>query len=67
MAYTEADLQALQSNIAKGARSLRLSNGEQVEFRTLDEMERLESKMKKSLGLATAGRLITPVTSTGWR
>ena len=66
MAYTQSDLDALQSAIARGARRLRM-NGEEVEFRTLREMERLETKIKQELGLVEARKPIRPVTSSGWR
>lgn len=66
MAYTQSDLDALQSAIAKGTRRVRL-NGEEVEFRDLKEMERIEAKIKGELGLTTAKRIRYPQTSSGWR
>ncbi|WP_243612937.1 phage head-tail joining protein [Shimia aestuarii] len=66
MAYTQSDLDALQSAMARGARRLKM-DGEEVEFRSLDEMMRLESRIKQDLGQANASRVIRPQTSTGWR
>ena len=66
MAYTQSDLDALQSAMARGARRLKM-DGEEVEFRSLDEMVRLETRIKRELGQSSAGRLMKPQTSTGWR
>lgn len=66
MAYTQTDLDKLQAAIAKGARRVRM-NGEEVEFRTLKEMERLETRMKEDLGLLDPRKPVRPVTSSGWR
>lgn len=66
MAYTQSDLDALQSAMARGARRLKM-NGEEVEFRSLSEMERLETRIKQDLGLVDARKPIRPVTSSGWR
>lgn len=67
MAYTQSDLDALQQSIAKGVKSAQM-DGERVDFRDLSEMERLETKIKRELGLVSASRKAhRPVTSTGWR
>jgi hypothetical protein len=66
MAYTAEDLAALQSAIARGARRLRM-NGEEVEFRDLSEMERIEAKIKAELGLTPRRRVFNPTTESGWR
>lgn len=66
MAYTQKDLDALQTAIAKGARKLRM-NGEEVEFRSLDEMIRTEQRIKRELGQVTSKRILYPRTSDGWR
>lgn len=66
MAYSQADLDALQAAIAKGARRLKL-DGEEVEFRTLDEMERIEARIKAELAGTSRRGISYPVTSTGWR
>lgn len=68
MAYTQADLDALQKAIAKGAKSVQM-DGERVDFRSLSEMQGLESKLKAELGQTTkpSRRMHNPNTSTGWR
>ncbi|MVO14817.1 phage head-tail joining protein [Parasedimentitalea huanghaiensis] len=67
MAYTQADLDRLQSAIAKGAQSVEM-NGEKVNFRTYDEMLRLERKLKTALGsLGGSRRIHNPTTRTGFR
>lgn len=66
MAYTQSDLNALQKAMARGARRVKM-NGEEVEFRSLKEMERLETRMKQELGLIESRKVIRPVTSSGWR
>jgi len=66
MAYTQDDLDKLQAAMAKGATSLKL-NGEEVVFRSLSEMERIETRMKQELGHVSSGRVTTISTSTGWR
>lgn len=66
MAYTQTDLEKLQASIAKGAKRVKLGQ-EEVEFRDLAEMERLEARMKRELGEKPKSRLSYPQTSTGWR
>lgn len=66
MAYTSDDLARLQSALAKGTRRLRIGS-EEVEFRTLDEMLRLEAKIRRELGQKSAGRIVQPSTTSGWR
>ena len=66
MAYTDDDLTRLQSAIAKGARKVRLAD-EEVEFRSLAEMERIEAKIKRELGQVSKSRMTYPATSSGWR
>ena len=68
MAYTQDDLSKLQTAIAKGAKSLQMG-GERVEFRSLDEMLRLERKLQVQLQPASARKspIMYPKTSTGWR
>lgn len=67
MAYTQADLDLLQSNMAKGVKTAML-DGEMVTFRSLDEMERTEAKIQRYLksGNKPRSRKHTPITSTGW-
>jgi len=66
MAYSQGDLDALQASMAKGVRKARLGD-EEVEFRTLSEMERMEAKIKRELGLTATSRTFQPVTKSGWR
>ena len=66
MAYTQADLDALQASMAKGVRRVRM-NDEEVEFRSLSEMERMEARIRKELGLAPSGRIVKINTESGWR
>ncbi len=64
--YTEDDLAAIRSAIAKGARSVQM-NGERVEFRDLSKMLEIERKIMEDLGLASSGRIQVPTTKSGWR
>ena len=48
MAYTQADLDALQQAIATGANRVRFGDKD-TSFRTLDEMLRLEDKIKAAI------------------
>ena len=66
MAYTQSDLDALQAAMAKGVRKLKMAD-EEVEFRTLTEMERMEARMKRELGQSSSGRVAYPQTTSGWR
>lgn len=67
MAYSEADLAALQAAIAKGVREVRM-DGEMVEYRSLEEMLRLEAKLKRELTGARRGRkAVLSSTKSGWR
>lgn len=66
MAYTQSDLDALQSAIAKGVRKARI-DGEEVEFRDLKEMERIEARIRNELATTKAKRITYPQTSSGWR
>lgn len=66
MAYTQADLAALQAAIAKGARSVRM-DGEEVTFRTLDEMERIEAKIMREVGQPRRKRIVQAGSVSQWR
>lgn len=66
MAYSQADLDQLQSNMAKGIQSA-VIDGEQLTFRSLDEMERLERKLKLELGTTAPARVAhVATTRSGW-
>lgn len=66
MAYTQNDLTRLQAAIAKGIK-VAWMNGERIEFRSLAEMERLETKLKRELGESIPATFQTIRTETGWR
>ena len=50
MAYTQAQLTALESAIAQGASSCEFE-GKKVQFRNLEDMEAIRQAMRVSLGL----------------
>lgn len=66
MAYSQDDLDALQAAMAKGARRLKMGD-EEVEFRSLAEMERMETKIQNALSSQGRSRVARPPTDTGWR
>lgn len=66
MAYTQSDLDKLQAAMARGAKRLKMGD-EEVEFRSLAEMQALEKQIKAALGLTSSRRTITPSTTSGWR
>lgn len=66
MAYSQADLDALQAAMAKGVLRVKL-DGEEVWYRSIDEMLKVERRIKIALGQISEQRLIMPVTSSGWR
>jgi len=66
MAYTQADLASLQAAIAKGARKVRMGD-EEVEFRSLDEMERIEAKISRALDGKSRSRITQVGTVSQWR
>ena len=66
MAYTQADLDRLQASIAKGVRKAKMGD-EEVEFRSLSEMERLERRIESSLGKRSTRRVAVMRTRSGWR
>jgi hypothetical protein len=54
MAFTQAQLDALKSAIATGALEVRNANGEQVKYRSLDEMKRIVGLMETEIGATRA-------------
>ncbi len=66
MAYTQADLVKLQRAIANGVRKVRMGD-EEVEYRSISEMERLESKIKAELQGTRRPRIVQVGTKSGWR
>lgn len=53
MAYSQTQLAQLETAIAKGATTMQL-NGRKVEYRSLEEMERLRDSMRAELGVSSA-------------
>lgn len=66
MSYTQADLDALRRSIAKGVRKAKMGE-EELEFRSLAEMERLERRIEKALGQRSGRRVAVIRTRSGWR
>lgn len=67
MAFTQAQLDALESAISSGTRRVRDQNGTEVEYRSLGEMRLARDEIRKALGLVRHGgiRKITPQMSKG--
>ncbi|WP_039913144.1 phage head-tail joining protein [Cellvibrio mixtus] len=61
MAYTQADIDALEVAMISGVKKVKI-DGRETEFRDLDEMERLLNTAKASV----AGRRRTAYTSSGY-
>lgn len=49
MAFTQDQLDALRAALATGTKRVRM-NGEEVEYRTFDEMKALIAMMERSIG-----------------
>ena len=66
MAYTQTDLDNIQRAIASGTESA-VIEGRSIRFRSLDEMQQIEAKIKESLAAASSpttaksNRVIRPV------
>ena len=66
MAYTQTDLDNIQRAIASGAESA-VIEGRSVRFRSLDEMQQIETKIKEAVAVAASpttaksNRIIRPV------
>lgn len=58
MAWTQTDLDALESAIAdgKGARVIQFSDGQRVEFHSLPEMLELRAQMTRAVNTSTVQR-----------
>lgn len=57
MAFTQAQITALESAIATGATRVRYADRD-VQYRDLDEMEKLLAKMKRQVNGTTRLRLV---------
>lgn len=64
MAYTQADLDALNASIAKGIKSVTFADGRKTEYQTLADMLSLRKEMKLEVAAvanAASPRLRTTV------
>lgn len=64
MAYTQADLDAIQEALASGALTVK-HRDRQVTYRSIAELERVESKIKAQLGQAGTRRN-SPIFKSGY-
>jgi parvulin-like peptidyl-prolyl isomerase len=64
MAYTQAQLAALEAAIAEGALTVKYQD-KQVTYRSLDEMIRLRNMMRREMGHSTGARAVVPEFSKG--
>ncbi len=62
MAYTQADIDALDEAYKTGARSVRTSDGRMVEYRDVDDYQRLRTMMAESV----SGTSNEPRATLGW-
>jgi len=62
--YTQSQLDELKANFAKGVTSLS-RNGEQVQFRSLSEMQQLITKIESELSTTLPNRQHYPQFSRG--
>lgn len=58
MAFQQSDLTALEAAIATGALKVRYSDGREVTYRTLAEMQRLRQLMRAELGYVESNRIV---------
>lgn len=65
MAWTQDQVDSLRAAIAKGVTSVRNANGESVEFRSLDEMQRLLATMEGSVSGAARVTHVNPIFERG--
>lgn len=64
MAWTSADLTAIESAISKGAMKVKYGDKE-LTYRSLDEMLRVRDKIRKDLGLTNSTQKIFPKFAKG--
>lgn len=67
MSWTQDDLDALRGAIAKGVTKLRNAQGEEVTYRSMDEMMRLRAEMERQLAPKASVRQHYPTYSRGTR
>lgn len=66
MAWTQDDADALRAAIASGARRVAYSDGSEIEYRTLAEMEAILSKMVASLSTTKTVRAFRGTVNSGY-
>ena len=52
MAYTAADLATIEAAIAKGAKKVKMSNGNEIEYQSLADMRAVRELIRQELGLS---------------
>lgn len=57
MAYTQADLDAIRAAIATGALTVRFPDGKYIEYRSLADMQAIESKIAGEVNTGTTSRV----------
>lgn len=65
MAFTQADIDALDAAFKSGASSVRTADGKQVTYRSIDEYERLRSRMKTDVDAASTATRVSRSTVFG--
>ena len=69
MSWTQTDIDALKAALGTGALKVRYADGREVTYRTLDEMERLLTRMTAAVSPAAGGwkrRQRTPAFRNGF-
>ncbi|GJD65166.1 phage head-tail joining protein [Methylobacterium frigidaeris] len=64
MAWTTADLDAINAAIASGARKVRFADNREVEYRTLADMRSIRDEIAAALGLKAEAPRVTFATFT---
>lgn len=65
MAYTQADLEKVEKAIAKGALTVRDSDGKSITYRSMDELKSARDIIKKALSTVKRPRSFIARTSKG--
>ena len=60
MAWTQADLTAIERALKQGTRRVRLDSGKEIEYRTIDELEQLRRTITAELNAGTAKAHVQP-------
>ena len=66
MAYTQTQLNDLEAAIAEGALSVAM-NGRQITYRSLDDMERIASKIRRELATTNTAKVYAPTFDRGYQ